>query len=573
MLAFMTCDSRSNCLERNFRSHIIAAAGSHAGDAPMNDPNVPKDGLAGFKEHFRADLTSGFLVFLIALPLCIGISMASGFGPVSGLFTAIIGGVVVTFFSGAPITIKGPAAGLIPIAFGCVEAFRHDPLTTSIAYQCALAVVVAAGVLQILLGLLRAGVMSDFFPTAAVHGMLAAIGILIASKEIHTTLGVTPSATTAIGRIAEIPHSFLNMEPEIAVIGGVSLLILAGMPWIKSNLARRIPPPLVVLAVAVPLGIYFDLDHPHTYTMFGVAHKLGPDFLVTLPAIIGDAITSPVFTHILHPISIEYIVLFALIGSIESLASAKAIDTLDPFKRKSNFNKDLVAIGVGNAAAGMVGGLPMISEIVRSSANVNNGGKTRWANFWHGLFLLVVLAFVPYLLHYIPRAALGAMLVFTGFRLASPREFAHMLHIGKEQLFIFLVTIAVTVVEDLLLGIIAGIVTKLIMHLVRGAPLSVLFKPSVVTHEVDANTVRLEVKKAAIFSNYIGLKRHIMSVDPRKNVVIDLSGAKLVDHSVMEYLHELTGDFARQGRSFTVTGLEQHRPYSDHPFAGRRLPT
>jgi len=539
----------------------------------MNDPKLPKDGLAGFKENLRADLISGFLVFLIALPLCIGISMASGFGPVSGLFTAIIGGVVVTFFSGAPITIKGPAAGLIPIAFGCVEAFRHDPATASVAYQCALAVVVAAGVLQILFGLLRAGVMSDFFPTAAVHGMLAAIGILIVSKEIHTILGLTPTAGTAIGRILEIPHSFIHMEPEIALIGGVSLLILAGMPRIKSNLARRIPAPLVVLAVAVPLGIYFDLEHEHNYTMFGVQHHLGPDFLVTLPAIIGDAITFPDFSHITSTTSLEYIALFALIGSIESLASAKAIDTLDRFKRKSNFNKDLVAIGIGNAAAGMIGGLPMISEIVRSSANVNNGGKTRWANFWHGVFLLGVLALVPYLLHYIPRAALGAMLVFTGLRLASPREFAHMLHIGKEQLFIFIVTIAVTVIEDLLLGIIAGIVTKLIIHVVRGAPVSALFKPVVVKHEVDARTVRLEVRKAAIFSNYIGLKRHIMSVEQAKNIVIDLSGATLVDHSVMTYLHELTTDFARQGRSFTVTGLERHRSYSHHPFAARRLPT
>ena len=539
----------------------------------MNDPNVPKDGLAGFKEHFRADLISGFLVFLIALPLCIGISMASGFGPVGGLFTAIIGGVVVTFFSGAPITIKGPAAGLIPIAFGCVEAFRADPLTASTAYQCALAVVVLAGILQILFGLLRAGIMSDFFPTAAVHGMLAAIGILIISKEIHVTLGVTPAARTAIGRIAEIPASFLNMNPEVALIGGISLLILIGMPRIKSNLARRIPAPLVVLAVAIPLGMYFDLDHPRTYSLFGGEYLVGPDLLITLPNNIADAITFPDFSHIFSSVSIQYIILFALIGSIESLASAKAIDTLDPFKRKSNFNKDLVAIGIGNTAAGLIGGLPMISEIVRSSANVNNGGKTRWANFWHGIFLLVVLAAVPQFLHYIPRAALGAMLVFTGFRLASPKEFAHMLHVGKEQLFIFLVTIVVTVVEDLLLGIIAGIVTKIIIQLLRGAPLSVLFKPSVVTHEVDANTVRLEVKHAAVFSNYIGLKRHIMGVDPRKNVVIDLSGARLVDHSVMQYLHELTGDFARQGRSFTVTGLERHRPYSHHPFAARRLPT
>ena len=540
----------------------------------MNDRNVPKDGLAGFKENLRADLLSGFLVFLIALPLCIGISIASGFGPVGGLFTAIIGGIVVSFFSGAPITIKGPAAGLIPIAFGCIEAMKADPVTTSTAYQCALAVVVIAGIIQVIGGLLRAGIMSDFFPSAPVHGMLAAIGVLIISKEIHTTLGVTPAAKTAVGRIAEIPHSFMTLNPYVALIGGISLLILIVMPRIKSNIARRIPGPLVVLAVSIPLGLYFQLETLHSYLFAGAEHVIDPkNHLINLPANIVDTITFPNFAHITTSSSIQYIILFALIGSIESLASAKAIDTLDPYKRKSNFNKDLLAISIGNTASGLVGGLPMISEIVRSSANINNGGKTRWANFWHGIFLLSVLALVPHLLHYIPRAALGAMLVFTGFRLASPKEFAHMLHIGKEQLFIFLVTIVVTVVEDLLLGIIAGVLTKLVLHIINGAPLSALFKPTVVAHDVDPNTVRLEVQKAAIFSNYIGLKRRIEHVEPGKNIIMDFSGARLVDHSVMQYMQELAADYARQGRSFTVVGLERHRPLSNHPLAARKLAT
>ena len=537
----------------------------------MTDRNIPKDGLAGFKEHLRADLLSGFLVFLIALPLCIGISMASGFGPVGGLFTAIIGGVVVTFFSGAPITIKGPAAGLIPIAAGCVEAFGADPATAGVALQCALAVVVVAGLLQVAFGLLRGGVLSDFFPTAAVHGMLAAIGILIISKEIHTALGVVPHARTAVGRILEIPSSFMNMNPEIALIGGISLLILIVMPRIKSTLARKIPAPLVVLAVAIPMGLYFDLEHFHTYRLFGGEYPLGPDLLITLPDHIGDALSFPDFGHLLHPVSLQFIALFALIGSIESIASAKAIDTLDPYRRKSDFNRDLVAIGIGNTAAGMIGGLPMISEIVRSSANVNNGGKTRWANFWHGLFLLVVLAAVPWALHYIPRAALGAMLVFTGARLAAPREFAHMLHIGKAQLLIFLVTIVVTIVEDLLLGIIAGILTKLVIHLVRGVPVTSLFRPTIVETEVDPGTVRLAVTSPAVFSNYIALKRRIDRVDPRKDVVVDLSAARLIDHSVMAALHTLPADFARVGRSFTITGLDRHKPYSHHEFAARKL--
>ncbi len=536
----------------------------------MNERNLPNDGMTGFTEHLRDDLVSGFLVFLIALPLCIGISMASGFGPVAGLFTAIIGGVLVSFFSGAPITVKGPAAGLIPIAFGCIEALRADPAIAGGAYQAALAVVVITGILQVFLGLVRAGSLTDFFPPAAVHGMLAAIGILIIAKEIHASLGVTPAAKTAMGRIIEIPSSFVHMNPEIALIGGLSLLILVVMPRIKSNLARRIPGPLMVLAVSIPLGLFFQLDAPHTYRLFGGEYEIGPEHLITLPASIVDAITFPDFSHVLGSVSIQYIILFTLIGSIESLASAKAIDTLDRYKRKSNFNKDLVAIGIGNAAAGLVGGLPMISEIVRSSANVNNGGKTRWANFWHGIFLLVVLALFPHVLHYIPRAALGAMLVFTGFRLAAPREFAHMLHIGREQLFVFLTTIAVTIVEDLLWGIIAGIIVLMLMHIVNGAPVSVLFKPRVVTHD-EGDSVRLAVQGAAVFSNYIGIKNRVLAIDPLKHVIVDFSGARVVDHSVMQSMEGLTADFTRQGRRFVATGLEHHKPYSDYPTAARKL--
>lgn len=537
----------------------------------MHDPNVPRDGLAGFTEHLRADLLSGFMVFLIALPLCIGISMASGFGPVGGLFSAIIGGVLVSFLSGAPMTIKGPAAGLIPIAYGCVEAFRGDPATAATALECALAVVVAAGVLQVLFGLLRAGALADFFPTAPVHGMLAAIGILILTKEIHTTLGVLPHATTALGRIAEIPRSFAALNPEVALIGGVSLLILILMPRLRSSLARKIPAPLVVLAVAIPLGLYFDLEAPHYYRLFGAEYHLGPELLIELPEHIGDAITFPDFSHLLGAVSLQYIVLFALIGSIESLASARAIDTLDPYRRRSDFNRDLLAIGVGNTLAGLVGGLPMISEIVRSSANVNNGGKTRWANFWHGLCLLAVLALVPGLLHYIPRAALGAMLVFTGARLAAPREFLHMLHIGKDQLLVFLVTIVVTVAEDLLLGILAGIAAKLLLHLLRGAPLASLFRPTITVEPVAANTVRLAVQRAALFSNYLGIKRAILAVDPARAVVVDFSRARLVDHSTMQAIHELAAEFTRAGRSLSITGLDAHRPDSAHPHATRRL--
>jgi MFS superfamily sulfate permease-like transporter len=532
----------------------------------MNAINVPKDGLAGFKEHLRADILSGFLVFLIALPLCIGISIGSGFGPLGGLFTAIIGGVVVTFLAGSPLAIKGPAAGLMPIAFACVEAFGGYPH----GYPYALAVVVAAGVLQTLFGLLRAGTFSDIFSTAPVHGMLAAIGILIVSKEFHEAVGVKATATSAIGRIAEIPHSVLNLNPAIAMIGALSLLILLVLPRVKHRLARMVPGPLVVLAVAVPLGLVLDLHHAHTYSFNGHEYALGPQHLVHLDRSMVDSITFPDFSRLFTVTSIEYILLFSLIGSIESIASAKAIDTLDPYKRKSNFNRDLVAIGVGNTAAGLVGGLPMISEIVRSSANVNSGAKTRWSNFWHGLFLLIVIALIPWTIAYIPRAALGAMLVFTGLRLAAPTVLVHMARIGREQLFLFIVTITLTLVEDLLVGIMGGIVAKLIIQVINGAPPSSLFKATAVARDEGEDTVRLVVDRAAVFSNLFGLKRHLERIDPHKHVIVDFAATRLVDHTTVEYMHDLQQDYARVGRRLVVTGLEHHTPMSAHRFAARK---
>lgn len=536
----------------------------------MTHRNVPADGLAGLRQNLQSDLTAGFLVFLIALPLCLGISMASGFPPVSGIFTAIIGGLIVSFFMGARVTIKGPAAGLIVIALGCIEELSagRDPM---LGYQLALAVIVVSGIVQVIFGLIRAGVAADLFPTAAVHGMLAAIGIIIASKQFHIMLGVDPAAKTPVGQILEIPHTLAGaFNPEIALIGLLSLFILVMMPKIRHPLVRKLPAALVVLILVIPLGLYFDLEHEHIYTAFGHDYSITPKLLVPKLDNLLNSVTFPDFSMIGSWVSIKWIIAFALVGSIESVASAKAIDTLDPFKRKSDFNRDLLAVGLGNTAAGMIGGLPMISEIVRSSANINNGARTRWANWFHGMFLLGFVVLAPGLIHMIPRSALAAMLVFTGFRLAHPREFVHAWKIGKEQLLIMLVTIAVTVGEDLLLGIFAGIFTKLVIHVLRGAPLAALFRPDVTSTDVDAETTRLTVRRAAVFSNYIGIKRAIDRVPAPRNVVLDFADTRLVDHTVLDRLHDLGRDFETEGRKLTVTGLERHVPATSDPLSSRR---
>ncbi|HEY8365971.1 MAG TPA: SulP family inorganic anion transporter, partial [Bacteroidia bacterium] len=258
----------------------------------QNIDNIPATGIAGLKQNWKADIISGFLVFLIALPLCLGISMASGFPPVAGIFTAIIGGIIVSFFGGSNLTIKGPAAGLIVIALGAVEELGGgDPMR---GYTMALGTIVVAGILQIIFGLVKSGDLSDFFPSSAVHGMLAAIGIIIAAKQIHTLLGVKPEGKETLHLIAEIPHSFKNLNPEIFLIGFISLLILFGLPLIKNKFIKKIPAPLIVILVAIPLGRYFDLEHEHSY-LFLDSHQysIGPSFLVTLPENLVDGINFP----------------------------------------------------------------------------------------------------------------------------------------------------------------------------------------------------------------------------------------------------------------------------------------
>jgi MFS superfamily sulfate permease-like transporter len=264
--------------------------------------------------------------------------------------------------------------------------------------------------------------------------------------------------------------------------------------------------------------------------------------------------------------------MFTLIGSLESMLSAKAIDMIDPWKRKTNLNRDLVAVGIANTAVAFIGGLPMISEIVRSKANIDNGARTRFADLWHGVFLLAFVALVPGLVHRIPLAALAAMLVYTGFRLASPREFINVFKIGPEQLVIFTSTIIGVLATDLLIGIGIGIAVKAVIHIINGVPLSSIYKPYLEVQPQGEDSVLISASGSAVFTNWIPFKREIeqLGLVQKNNVVVDLSGTKLVDHSVMEKLHEMERDFEQAGLHLEVTGLEGHRRFSQHPFAARK---
>jgi len=536
---------------------------------------TPKTGIPGLIENWKSDLTSGFLVFLIALPLCLGIAMASGFPPMAGIISAIIGGVVVSRISGSYVTINGPAAGLIVVILSAVQSLGDGDAMA--AYRYTLAAIVVASLLQIVMGLLRAGRLNAFFPASVVHGMLAAIGIIIMAKQFHTLLGVKPEAKELIDTILEIPHSIANFNPEIAFIGGVGLLILMIWSRVRNRYLRMIPGPLLVVLIGMALGQYFDLDHQHVYMFLPndpvIPHHeftVGPAFLVAVPEHFFSGFYFPDFSKIGTAAFWGAVLSICLVGSLESLLSATAVDKLDPYRRQSDLNRDLTAVGIGNTLAGLIGGLPMIAEIVRSSANVGSGARTGWANFFHGAFLLFFVALFPHFIHEIPLASLAALLVYTGFRLASPKEFAKTMGIGWEQFALFVITIVGVLATDLLIGVLLGILAKLLIHVARGVTILNLFKIIYTVEKACPDSYRIAVTDSAIFSNFMGLKAEIAAIPAGKTVIVDFSETTFIDHTVMEFIDHFQADYNARGGRCSIVGLENHEPFSDHPLAARR---
>lgn len=526
----------------------------------MNIKNIsiPKDGIEGLKENFKSDSISGFIVFLLALPLSLGIAKASEFPPVTGLLTAIVGGVIVSFIMGSHLTIKGPAAGLIVIVAGAVNEFGGGES----GWHIACGIMVVAGLIQVLFGVLKLGRLVDFFPLSTIHGMLAAIGLIIILKQIPVLFDINPALTkgkSPIQLILEIPYYLKHLDPKATLIGVISLWIM--LSWQNNTISflKKIPAPLVVLIIAIPAELL--LDFQHTEPAYALVHIGNLFDVIKYNADFSGISQVGLF--------IKYVIMFSLVGSLESLLTVKAVDILDPYKRKSDNDKDLIAVGIGNTFAAFLGGLPMISEVARSSANVKNGAKTRWSNFFHGFFILFFILVALPIIELIPNTALAAMLITVGLKLANPKEAIHMYKIGKDQLAIFLITVIVTLAEDLLLGIGAGVLLKIIIHLANGAPISSLFKaPSSISFNENEYIVTIE--KAALFSNFLGLKSRIQAIPYGKTVTIDLNNTKLIDHSVMESLYEFKMDYEANHGIVNIIGLENHQPLSSHNLAARK---
>jgi MFS superfamily sulfate permease-like transporter len=535
----------------------------------------PLTGLAGLKQNWRQDLVAGFLVFLIALPLCLGIAMASGFPPQAGILTAIVGGLIVSRVNGSFMTITGPAAGLIVVILDSVQALGEGDAMAG--YRYTLAAIVCASVLQTLMGVMRAGKLSAFFPSSAVHGMLAAIGIIIMAKQLHVMLGVKPDADTLFQTIAAIPASFRDMNPEVAAIGAVGLLILTGWTLVTNRYLKMVPAPLIVVIVGMALGQYFDLDDEHIFlflpdTAFLPHHEytIGPKFLVSIPNNFLSSFAFPDFKPIFSLVFWQQVFAICLVGSLETLLSAAAVDKLDPYKRMSNLNRDLAAVGLGNIVCGFIGGLPMIAEIVRSSANCSNGARTSWANFFHGVFLLIFVALFPKLIHEIPLAALASLLVFTGFRLASPGVFKRTLAIGWDQLGVFVITIVGVLATDLIIGVAIGVVAELAFHLYRSVNWSEVLRLRLEIEEAEPDVFHVRLGGAAFFANVLALKKDLALLPRGKTVVFDVSETSTIDHTVMEFLHHYCEDYVRAGGEAELFGLDNHASTSKHPLAPRK---
>jgi MFS superfamily sulfate permease-like transporter len=264
------------------------------------------------------------------------------------------------------------------------------------------------------------------------------------------------------------------------------------------------------------------------------------------------------------------VIAISLVGSLESLLVTTAVDKLDPYKRSSDLDRDLTAVGIGNMVAGFIGGLPMIAEIIRSSENVNNGAKTAWANFFHGLLLLLFVVLFPGLIQSIPLASLAALLVFIGYRLASPKTFLHVLDVGKDQLFMFVVTIIGVLATDLLIGVTLGVIAKLVIDLVRGVWLNNLFKIHFTIQQQDNATLVVKLSGSALVSNFLPLKKALANLEPGKTIIFDFTNGYLIDHTVMEFIHNYQQKYVAQGGQCQEVGTALET-FSDHALAARLM--
>jgi MFS superfamily sulfate permease-like transporter len=529
---------------------------------------LPSTGLRGIRDHWRDDLSAAVSVSLVALPLALGIALASGVPPMSGILAAIIGGVVTTIFRGSYVAINGPAAGLIVVILTGVETLADEGST---GFPYVLAAIVVAGIIQAILGLLRMGKLGDMFPSSVVNGMLATIGIIIFVKQFPVAFGVKHSGGSILDGIASMPSDVMNLNPLITLIAALSLLILIVHPRLTNSFIKSIPAPLLVLVVAIPIVFVFNFFGDPEVKVFGIPAYIGNEYLIHIPSNLMDSIVFPNFSKIAHPQFWLVVISLTMVASIETLISTKAVDKLDHYKRRTNLNKDFFAVGLSTAVSGFLGGLPIITVIVRSSVNVNHNAKTKWSNMYHGLLLLAFVFLFPFIINEIPEACLAAILLYTGYKLASPRVFKATLLKGWEQVLILTTTVIASLTLNLLWGILIGIVATILIQWARTGLnfktfMSHLWHTEIKLVEESNNTVLVEINGIANFAIVLKLISSLEQLQNNRSFIVNFSRTKLVDSTVMEFIHEHREKYFTQS-DFEFIGLDVHKTSSPHPLA------
>lgn len=532
-----------------------------------------KETLQTFVSDLPKNLFAGFVVSLVALPLGLGLAIASEAPPIAGVIAAIVGGIVAAMLGGSQLTITGPGNGLVIVLLSSISTLGGGDLYQG--YLFTLAAIVCSGVLMFFFGVFRLGALGEFFPSSALQGMLAAIGIGILAKQLHVMIGITTVSGTPVSLLALVPNSINSVlsYPSLpsllpACLGIVSLLILVFYDKLRSPVFQLVPAPMWVIVVAIGLTYYFELIIQQPY-------PIAENLLIKLPENVTSNLPFPDFSLLYTSPFISSVFSITLIASIETLLSIKAVDKLDPLKRRSNVNKDLRALGIASALSGLVGGLNVVTVIARSSVNVNNGGSNRSSNLAHALFLVAFILLFQGQIQRIALPALAAILVFTGYKLAAPQNLIQILKIGKEQAAIFAITLIVTLTNGLITGISAGILATFLIHVMINKNFFLFsrnwLKPNVLMYKEDeTGNYYVSVKNFCSFLNFYKLKGKLDEIPETAHAILDFSLCEFVDHTVMEGISDYSRSFERKGGVFEIIGLDAHGTDTQHPFAIRK---
>lgn len=496
---------------------------------------------AYIQSFLKGDWKSGIAVFLVALPLCLGIALASGAPLLAGLVAGIVGGTLVSLLSGSELSVSGPAAGLTIIVATAITDLGSFPGF--------LVAVIIAGLIQVALGLLKMGKIGGFFPSSVIRGMLVAIGIVIILKQIPHAIG---DDLDFIGEFefdqkdgentfTEILASFATIKAGAVLISIVGLLILFSWTALGNTFRwlNALPASLFVVLVGIGINELLGTYAPDWYLGDSKDHMVNLPLFASSSEVWGGLV-SPDWRFIPNPKVYSVAITLAIVASLESLLSLEATDSLDPLKRISSPDRELLAQGIGNISSGLLGGIPITSVIVRSSTNIYAGGKTRMSGFFHGVLLLVAVLALPVYLNKIPLACLASILLYTGYKLAHPKEFKKVISEGWKQWVPFLVTVAVVVGVDLLWGIFIGTLVGLTFVVITNYS-------SVFTVFQNGNEILIKFQKDVTFLHKMSLKEALRKMPTGSEVYIDTTKVHFMDHDINLLIQEFISTAPERG--------------------------